>query len=421
MQKASFIVKDNNVEVNIPISKSNVDQDRRIVSGWATIDNVDQMGDVVTAEASLRAFQGFRGNVREMHDKLKAVGKIVSFRQEEYFGEDGQPHTGIWVDVYISKGAEDTWQKVLDETLTGFSVYGPIASTGISKQYVPEQDRMIRFITEYALLELSLVDSPGNELCNVLSVQKSSDPTGIATGVQIENVFWCDKDEMAFIAKSETYPCGYCKEDLDALGWFETTDNPAGEVRKVLESANKISKINENATEGGQEMPENVQETTAVEAEATTTATEETPEAPEVEAVKEEATAEEVQKVNEPDFEGIATALQSIQETLKTATAEGQEREVALAKVREAVEGVEAKVDQRLTDLLAKHEELAGEFTSFKAGLDTVEKRLETIEGATALRKSSDVEDDETLAKSASVKEKKGLWSNSFLPDSFDD
>ncbi len=405
MEKASFLVKDNQVYVNIPISKANVDIDKRIVSGWATIDNIDQMGDVVTADASLKAFQGFRGNIREMHDKFKAVGKLVNFRQEDFFGKDGSPHTGIWVDVYISKGAEDTWQKVLDGTLSGFSVYGPISEQGISKQYIAESDKVVRFVTDYELLELSLVDSPGNELCNVLEIQKSNDPTGIATGVDIENVFWCDHDEMAFIAKSEIYPCSVCKEDLNALGWFETTDNAPEEVRKVLESTNKISKINvNNSTEGGQEVSEVENEN--VEAVA--------------EVVEETATEEkaEVQEVREPDLAGIATALESIQETLKNATAGEQEREAALSKVREAVEGVEAKVEKQLTDLLTRHEELAGEFTAFKQGLDTVEKRLETIEGSTALRKSSDVEDvDATLSKR---NVNKNNWAGSFLPTSFD-
>ncbi len=417
MENASFIVKDNQVHVNIPISKANVDVDRRVVSGWATIDNVDQTGDVVTAEASLKAFQNFRGNIREMHDRYKAVGKLVDFEQKEFFGSDGRAYTGIFVQVYISKGAEDTWQKILDGTLSGFSVYGPISEEGISKQYVPDSDKMVRFITDYSLIELSLVDNPGNELCNVLEIQKSADPTGLATEVQVENVFWCDMDEMAFISKSEDQKCGFCKTQLEPLGWFESTDNPAGEVRKVLESSNKISKANqENSTEGGQEVPElNNEQEKEVEAVTETEPTE--AEAKEVEEVKEEVATQEVEKVNEPDFATIANALESIQETLQQATAEGQEREAALSKVREAVEGVEAKVEKQLSDLLAKHEELAGEFTAFKEGLDTVEKRLETIEGATALRKSSDVEDDGQEIKKSKPK---SVWSNSLLPTSFD-
>jgi hypothetical protein len=414
MENASYVVKDNRVHVNIPIEKSHIDMEKRIVSGWATLDNVDQTGDVVTAEASLKAFQSFRGNIREMHDRYKAVGKLVNFEQKEFFGADGKAYTGIFVQVYISKGAEDTWQKVLDGTLSAFSVYGPIAEEGILKQYMPDSDKLVRFITDYALIELSLVDNPGNELCNVLDIQKSADPTGIATEVTVENVFWCDKDEMAFVSKSEDHKCGFCKKGLEPLGWFEQTDNTSEEVRKVLESSNKISKNIDNSTEGGQEMPELENEQKDVEATATTEANE-----VEVEAVTDaEATDEEVETVNEPDFASIATALESIQQTLQQATAGEQEREVALSKVREAVEGVEAKVEKQLTDLLAKHEELAGEFASFKEGLDTVEKRLETIEGATALRKSSDVEDDDVTLSKGNVK--KSVWSNSFLPTSFD-
>jgi hypothetical protein len=419
MENASILIKDNTVQVNIPIEKRNIDKENRIVSGWATLDNLDQMGDVVTAEASLRAFQDFRGNVREMHNKLLAVGKVLNFRQEEFLGPNGQKHTGIWVDVYISKGAEDTWQKVLDGTLTGFSVYGPISSKGVSKRYHPEVDKMVNFVTDYALLELSLVDNPGNELCNFLSIQKSADgieANGLATeAIEIENVFWCDKDEMAFVSKSETHACGYCRDDLKSLGWYEVvSDDQVNEVRKVLESNNKISKINteNDATEGGQEMADEVTEVN--ETEQTEGAVEETPE---VEAVEEN---KEVQTVDEPDLAGIASALDEIKDTLKSTTKAGEEREAALSKVREAVEAVESNVQVKFADLLAKHEELAGELAYIKNGFGAVEKRLDTIEGATALRKSADVEDEgETLEKGNASK--KSVWGNSFLPLSFDE
>lgn len=421
---SSLLIKDNQVQINIPISKSNVDKENRIVSGWATIDNVDQMGDVVTAEASIRAFESFRGNIREMHDKFKAVGKLVKFRQAEFIDPStGKIHSGIWVDVYISKGAEDTWQKVLDGTLTGFSVYGPIDSEGIVKQYVPDEDRMVRYINKYSLIELSLVDNPGNELCNVLEIVKSADPQGIATEVEIENVYWCPADEKAFVSKSESYDCAFCKTELEPIGWFESTENPGQEVLKILKSKELISK--NNVTEGGQEMPDNDnQEVTEVtETEETVEATEEAPveDATEVEAVEEVAEEDEVKEVSEPDLVDIAKALDDIQKTLAQSTETEQEREAQLTKVRETVEGVEAKVEKQLSDLLQRQEKLDTDFKSFKEGLDTVEKRLETIEGSTALRKSADVEDeDEALRKGADGSKSKSVWSNKFLPTSFD-
>jgi hypothetical protein len=61
-----------------------VDQERRIVSGFATLDNVDKQNDIVTTEASIDAFKKFRGNLREMHQP-SAVGKVVSFKEDRYF------------------------------------------------------------------------------------------------------------------------------------------------------------------------------------------------------------------------------------------------------------------------------------------------------------------------------------------------
>jgi hypothetical protein len=58
-----------------PLAK--VDVERRTVSGFATLDNVDKQADIVTTEASLKAFSKFRGNIREMHQPT-AVGKMVS-------------------------------------------------------------------------------------------------------------------------------------------------------------------------------------------------------------------------------------------------------------------------------------------------------------------------------------------------------
>ena len=73
---------DGRIEFSVPLTK--VDTEKRMVHGFATLDNVDLVNDVVSFDASLAAFNKFRGNIREMHDK-KAVGKMVSFRPERYY------------------------------------------------------------------------------------------------------------------------------------------------------------------------------------------------------------------------------------------------------------------------------------------------------------------------------------------------
>lgn len=81
-----------------------------------------------------------------MHDN-RAVGKMLS-----YVPDDARQQ--IEMTAYVSKGAEDTWQKVLDGTLRGFSIglYNVKYKAGTNP----------RVITSYDLGEVSLVDCPAN-------------------------------------------------------------------------------------------------------------------------------------------------------------------------------------------------------------------------------------------------------------------
>ena len=127
IEKSHWVSHGDTVNLSVPFTK--VNRERRTVSGFATLDNVDQTGDVVTSDASLKAFENFRGNIREMHMPV-AVGKLISFRPETYYDKTTQKfYNGVYVETYISKGAQDTWEKVLDGTLSGFSIGGKITES----------------------------------------------------------------------------------------------------------------------------------------------------------------------------------------------------------------------------------------------------------------------------------------------------
>ena len=168
IEKGLWSSNGDNLHLSVPFTK--VNRENRTVSGFATLDNVDQTGDVVTAEASMKAFESFRGNLREMHQPM-AVGKVVSFKPETYYDQTTKEfYNGVYVTSYISKGAQDTWEKVLDGTLSGFSIGGKITE---SDNEVNKADgTQVRFIKAYDLVELSIVDSPANQLCNILSIEK---------------------------------------------------------------------------------------------------------------------------------------------------------------------------------------------------------------------------------------------------------
>ena len=160
-----------NFNLSFPIDM--IKKEERIVSGIATADNVDKSGDIVDFTASVEAFKNWGGNIREMHAPV-AVGKAVSYKPIQLMGEDGIMYNAVRVDAYISKGAENTWQKVLDGTLRAFSIGGKIIEKIESTEKM-HRGRPVNIIKNYVLGELSLVDNPANALAIVDIVKMDVD------------------------------------------------------------------------------------------------------------------------------------------------------------------------------------------------------------------------------------------------------
>lgn len=152
-----------NFNLSFPIDM--IKREERIVSGIATADNIDKSGDIVEFNASLEAFKNWGGNIREMHAPI-AVGKAVSYEPIEVTSEDGTKYNAIKVSAYISKGAQDTWEKVLDGTLRAFSIGGKVVEKIESTEKM-FRGRPVNIIKKYMLGELSLVDNPANALAIV--------------------------------------------------------------------------------------------------------------------------------------------------------------------------------------------------------------------------------------------------------------
>ena len=242
LQKASLSMNGNSVNLTMPISK--IDEEKRIVSGFATLDNIDKQGDRVLPEASEKAFANFRGNVRLMHQPIPA-GKVVSFRSDTFFDpETKKQYTGVFVDTYVSKGAQDIWEMVLDGTLTGFSIGGAIKET--DTELDEESNKTVRIIKEYDLVELSLVDSPANQFANIFSIQKTIDGDvvdGMFSKSNIQNVFWCETEEMAYLSNEEKYSCSSCNSELASIGWIDeiTKSNIEEAMSKVVQMHKEVA------------------------------------------------------------------------------------------------------------------------------------------------------------------------------------
>ena len=371
-----------------------------------------------------------------------AVGKMVSFRPESFYDPKAKEFfNGVYVDAYISKGAQDTWEKVLDGTLSGFSIGGKILES--DNEVNKANGKTVRFIKNYELIELSIVDSPANELCNILSIQKVNGQyiaKGIAVGVVTENIFYCEDSDSVFISTDKTYDSPVSGKPAELIGWVESSDvNKAKEIDKILD-AYKHSRFTLPETqtiakqanaEGGNEMSDNTEnvvvEDVAAEAPAEAVAAEAAvedtavvaddaapAEAP-AEAVAEDVPAETLEKaaevsedkVDEPDFAKMLGDLKGFfSETLNKAS---EANAAQVTTIQETVETFSKSVDARISELAEQHTALSSAVNNIKNTIDGVQKRVDAVESETAIKKSSD------LGRSEEVTIKKSKWNGSFL------
>jgi hypothetical protein len=431
IEKSYWSSSGENIHLSVPFTK--VNREKRTVSGFATLDNVDQTGDVVTSEASLKAFDGFRGNLREMHTPL-AVGKVVSFKPETFYDPSTKEfYHGVYVDAYISKGAQDTWEKVLDGTLSGFSIGGKINES--DNEVNKSTGKSVRFIKDYDLLELSIVDSPANELCNILSISKVNGQLvfkGIAADVVTENIFYCEESDSVFISTEKTYTSPVTGKETELIGWVESNDvNKSKEIDKILDlhkqsrlSLPDTQKIAKQANaEGGNEVSENTENVVAEDAVAPEAAVEETSvvaeeapaEAPAEDAVA-DAPAETLEKaadvseveVDEPDFAKMLGDIKNFFSETVNKSAELNTAQVSA--IKDSVESLTKSVETKITELAEQNATLSKSVADINNILNNVEKRVDAVEGDTAIKKSSDLGgSQEVLQKS------KTTWNGSFL------
>jgi len=168
--------------MSFPIVRSNP-QDRTVY-GRATVEQPDRHGTIFSYEGAKGAFSRWKGNIREQHDIKKAVGKRVDY-------EFNDEEKGVYLLARVSKGAPDTWEKVLDGTLSDFSVNViPAAQYGTDPRRWPKKEyngKMYPYLPEYDYAEISLVDSgsaPGAQFVPI--VRADGSPTELLAVIEDE-------------------------------------------------------------------------------------------------------------------------------------------------------------------------------------------------------------------------------------------
>jgi hypothetical protein len=358
-----------------------------------------------------------------------AVGKIVSFKEDRYFDPNLKKfYSGVYVSAYVSKGAQDAWEKVMDGTYTGFSIGGNIKNW--DDAYNEEMGKSIRVIKEYELFELSLVDSPANQFANIVSIEKQDGHNvidGMLSKVETENIFMDEDSGIILISDSETALSPTTGKSLKNIGFVEKNDTDKIDMIKFLvDSAKGISTIKmtkevnpmteatavldntkvENVEVAPEAQPAEVQETPAV-VEDVAVAVEapvETPTDGSADssvanaAVEEEKPADVLTDAVEGIKDEVAKALAEINSSLTNAFGD-------LAATVKSLNEQVAAVTKSLDNVTVDVNNIKGNFNEFG-------KRVDAVVADTAFRKSGDLGE---IVQFEPVKVQKSLWGGRFL------
>jgi HK97 family phage prohead protease len=421
MSETTFNTLSSNISVGVTFEK--VDVEKRTVSGFATLDNVDAHGEIIDSRASIEAFKKFRGGLREMHTN-NAVGTVVKFEEaKKYSDEEEKLYTGVYITARVSKGAQDTWEKVLDGTYKGFSIGGKIKKKELEKS---EDGKVRNVIKDYDLLEVSLVDNPANPLAMVMTVQKMGDIM-VYNDVDVEkasyNILYNTNTGDIVLSESEEMDgfvnIGWSdgeptpEEIKNALAGYKTSQEEESDdeeitlvlhksdvlkalaqtinSKEVLDMATDIEKdatdevvIDETVEKSADDVTEEAAEE-VVEAEAAAEDVEEGDD--EVVAEEEEVEGDDAEDVEKSEDETLApeAIVSKVQDVVTEAVAKAVDVAV---ESKNAVESVKASFDETV-DTLNK------EVSGLKDILESLTNRLKAVESETAVRKSSDILKDE--------------------------
>jgi hypothetical protein len=427
INKASWVTDGDNVRLSMPFGK--VDQERRLVSGFASLDNIDKQMDIVTTEASMSAFAKFRGNIREMHQP-SAVGKMISFKEEKYFDPESKKfYKGIYVSTYISKGAQDAWEKVLDGTYTGFSIGGRMNKW--DDAYDDTMEKQIRIIKDYDLIELSLVDSPANQFASIMSVEKVDGVDMIkADNTVLENVFYDKESGLVIVSEEETQVSPATGQEMKNIGFVEKDDlEKANMIKFLVDSAKGISTIKitkevNPMTEATEVAVESAVEQVEVTPEAQPAVVEETPAVVEEAPVAQEAPAAEpadgsAESPAAPAAETVENTADKADSLDANATASNEEIAKAVSDIKDSLtnafgdlSSTVKSLHEQIMTLSKSLESVTSEVKEVKGTFDEFGKRVDDVVADTAFRKSGDLGE---IVQFEPLKVQKSLWGGRFL------
>lgn len=139
--------------------------DKRLVSGWASVETVDRQGQYVPVNELIKAMLEYmdRGGLIFYGHENKPIGQVLFWDVREH-PETGKP--GVYIIAKINRGYkldDIVWKGIKTGKLRGFSIAG---MGNLEKQIMKGDDgkeREVEVLKDIELTEISIVETPANQ------------------------------------------------------------------------------------------------------------------------------------------------------------------------------------------------------------------------------------------------------------------
>lgn len=162
------------------ITISKIDEEEKMVYGWASTEDVDSDGEIIKASALEKALPEYLKfpTLREMHQPI-AVGKTTTADVKK----EGKTK-GLYIGAKVV--AADAWEKVKEGIYPAFSIGGNILK------------KVGNVIHELDLIEISLVDVPANKAAVVELWKKDKLSKNAKTAYAMSNLMIQVRDMISY-------------------------------------------------------------------------------------------------------------------------------------------------------------------------------------------------------------------------------
>ena len=140
-----------------------MDEEQRMVYGYATNDVIDSQGEITELDATSRAIEDYSKwrNIREMHQpKVAGTAPVLEMRKK-----------GLWIGAHIDD--DSAWKKCKSGAYKGFSIGGK--KLKVVQEFNQSLNKTINRIKDYMLTEISLVDRPANPTATFSFIKRDFD------------------------------------------------------------------------------------------------------------------------------------------------------------------------------------------------------------------------------------------------------